>query len=231
MSNHEWAQILTGFGKGCCTHTILTDQAKEMTVVRDQPYRTNVAKEMQPVSHFGTRAMHRSTLTLGKKPAVSDYTSSYKQYYIIQKAQPIIKYSGYPDEIKHLGMNTDEKEYVTTHRETFFVKDVIPCRILNKTIVENRMKNTRGLAMKEITNPKSSSASYCTSYSSVHDIRVHHLTSANIAEFQPKRPTHNIITGEESPSLQHTNYKRKSGAWLQQCSRQRECFYDRSFLC
>ncbi|XP_072416279.1 uncharacterized protein [Chiloscyllium punctatum] len=128
MSNHEWAQILTGFGKGCCTHTILTDQAKEMTVVRDQPYRTNVAKEMQPVSHFGTRAMHRSTLTLGKKPAVSDYTSSYKQYYIIQKAQPIIKYSGYPDEIKHLGMNTDEKEYVTTHRETFFVKDVIPVR-------------------------------------------------------------------------------------------------------
>ncbi|XP_020389010.2 uncharacterized protein LOC109934750 isoform X2 [Rhincodon typus] len=230
MSNHEWTQILTGFGKGCCTDTILTDQAKEMTVLRDRPYRTNVAKEMQPVSHLGARAMHKSTLTLGRKSAVSDYTSSYKQYFISQKAQPIIKYSGYPDEIKHLGVNTDGKEHLTTHREAFFVKEVIPRRILNKTVVENRMKNTQGLAMKEITTATSGRASYCTSYSSVHGIRAHHPTSAHIAELQPKRHTHNIITGEEGPSVQPTNYKRKSGDWLQQCSRQRGCFYDRFFL-
>ncbi|XP_048408382.1 uncharacterized protein LOC125462393 isoform X3 [Stegostoma tigrinum] len=128
MSNHEWTRILTGFGKGCCTNTILTDQAKEMTVLRDQPYRTNVAKEMQPESHLGARAMHKSTLTLGKKSAVSDYTTSYKQYFISQKAQPIFKFSGYPDEIKHLGVNTDGKEHLTTHREAFFVKEVIPVR-------------------------------------------------------------------------------------------------------
>ncbi|XP_048408381.1 uncharacterized protein LOC125462393 isoform X2 [Stegostoma tigrinum] len=157
-------------------------------------------------------------------------TLNIHKYFISQKAQPIFKFSGYPDEIKHLGVNTDGKEHLTTHREAFFVKEVIPRRILNKTVAENRMKNTRGLAMKKITSPASGRASYCTAYSSVHGIRAYHPTSAHIAEFQPKRHTHNIITGEEGPNVQPTNYKRKSGDWLQQCSRQRGCFYDRFFL-
>ncbi|XP_067912302.1 uncharacterized protein [Heterodontus francisci] len=223
MSNQECTQMLAGFGKGCSTNTILTDQAKDMTVLRDQPYRTNVAKELDPVSHLGARPMHKSTLILEKRPAVTDYTSSYNQFYTSQRIQPIIKYYGYPDEIKHLGMNTDGKEHLTTHKETFYQKELIPRSILNKAVAENRMKGTWGLTMKEITNPTSCSQSYSTSYSSMHDIRYRHPTCANIPEFHPKRYAHNIITGEERATVQPTNYKRKSGDWLQQYSRQRCC--------
>ncbi|XP_072337960.1 uncharacterized protein [Scyliorhinus torazame] len=230
MPNQECIQMLAGFGKGCSTNTILTDQAKDITVLRDQPYRTNISKEVEPVSHLGARPMHRSTLILEKRPAVTDYTSSYKQSYTSRRIQPIFKYSGYPDEIQHLGMNTDEKEHLTTHRETFYLKEVVPRRILNKVVNENRTRGTRGLAMKEITNPTSCSQNYSTSYSSMLDIRYHQPPCANIPEFHPKRHSHNIITGEEWPRVQPTSYKRKSGDWLQLYSRQRGCFYDRMFL-
>ncbi|XP_078097048.1 uncharacterized protein LOC144510879 [Mustelus asterias] len=230
MSNQECTQILVGLGKGCSTNTILTDQAKDMTVLRDQPYRINIAKEAEPVSHLGARPMHKSTLILEKRPAVTDYTSSYKQFYTSRRIQPIIKYSGYPDEIKHLGMNTEENEHLTTHRETFYLKEVIPRSIQNETVAENRTRGTWGLAMKEITNPPSCSQSYSTSYSSMLDIRYQLPPCANIPEFHPKRHTHNIITGEERPNIQPANYKRKSGDWLQTYSRQRGCFYDRMFL-
>ncbi|XP_067859829.1 uncharacterized protein [Heptranchias perlo] len=230
MQNQECTQMLAGFGKGCNTNTILTDQAKDITVLRDQPYRTNVAKELEPVSHLGARPMHKSTLILEKTPVVTDYTSSYNQFYTSQRIQPVIKCFGYPGEIKHLGMNMDVKEQITTHKETFYQKELVPRSILNKAVVENRTKSTRGQAMKEITNPTRSSQNYSTSYSSIHNIRYQHPPCANIPEFRPKRHTHNIITGEERPSVQPANYKRKSGDWFQQYSRQRGCFYDRLFL-
>uniref|UniRef100_UPI00398F70ED uncharacterized protein isoform X3 n=1 Tax=Pristiophorus japonicus TaxID=55135 RepID=UPI00398F70ED len=195
MSNQGCSQILVGFGKGCSTNTILTDQAKDIAVLRDQPYKTNVAKELVPVSRLGARPMHKSTLILEKTPVGTDYTSSYNQFYTSQRIQPIIKYCGYPGEIKHLGMNMDWNEHRTTHKETFYQRELIPHSILNKAVAENRTKSTRGLAMKEITNPTRSSQNYNTSYSSIHNIRYQH-PSAHIPEFHPKRHTHNIITEE-----------------------------------
>ncbi|XP_072125628.1 uncharacterized protein [Mobula birostris] len=175
MKNQGCAEILVGFGKGCSTDTILTDQGKDITVLRNQPYRTNVAKKLGCRIPLGARPMHKSTLILEGPEAAIDYTSSYNQR-----------------------------------------------SILNKVSMENRTKGAQGLAMKELTNPTGSSQNYSTSYSSTHDIRCMDPSScANISEFQPKRHTHNIITGEELSNVHLINYKRKSEEWLQQYSRRR----------
>ncbi|XP_062915133.1 uncharacterized protein LOC134352016 isoform X2 [Mobula hypostoma] len=222
MKNQGCAEILVGFGKGCSTDTILTDQGKDITVLRNQPYRTNVAKKLECRIPLGARPMHKSTLILEGPEAAIDYTSSYNQCFTNQKIQPIIKHTGYPDEIKNLGMNIEGKGHSTTQKEAFCLKEFMPRSILNKVSMENRTKGAQGLAMKELTNPTGSSQNYSTSYSSTHDIRCMNPSScANISEFQPKRHTHNIITGEELSNVHLTNYKRKSEEWLQQYSRRR----------
>lgn len=74
------AEVVKGFGQGSDTTTVLTDKAKNITVIADEPFFSRHSRTHTAVARHvkGTRPMHRSTLTLEVCPAKPSHLSCMK---------------------------------------------------------------------------------------------------------------------------------------------------------
>ena len=74
-------EVASGFAQGTDTATVLTDKAKNITVIADEPYFSRHSRtRVSPVARHvkGTRPMHRTTLTLEVSPAKPSHLSCMK---------------------------------------------------------------------------------------------------------------------------------------------------------
>ena len=74
------ADVVKGFGQGSDTTTVLTDKAKNITVIADEPYFSRHSRTHESATRHikGSLPMHRSTLILETCPIVPTSLSCMK---------------------------------------------------------------------------------------------------------------------------------------------------------
>nr|XP_006007002.1 PREDICTED: uncharacterized protein LOC102361368 [Latimeria chalumnae] len=123
-------------------------------------------------------------------------------------------------------------DYRTETAESCCPKEIIPHNIVHRPVLENRTRNIRGTAMKEITMYQGQKPDYQSTYTIVYSLQSRNQAKKPGPTFRTRQHTYNIITGEDRrPAQTASDYRRRSGDWLVRHSGGRSGIYSRLELC
>ncbi|XP_064415221.1 uncharacterized protein LOC102361368 [Latimeria chalumnae] len=234
MMEQGKAEVILGLGQGIFTDSILTDQGKKMTLISDLPYEQRFLQKPKPVSYLGARPMHRTTMKLGNRRDGTDFTTSHEHYYAGKgdgrEMSNVPRRLPYPSVcLSDVDMGMD---YRTETAESCCPKEIIPHNIVHRPVLENRTRNIRGTAMKEITMYQGQKPDYQSTYTIVYSLQSRNQAKKPGPTFRTRQHTYNIITGEDRrPAQTASDYRRRSGDWLVRHSGGRSGIYSRLELC
>ncbi|XP_002738670.1 uncharacterized protein LOC100370273 [Saccoglossus kowalevskii] len=184
-------------GQGHSTSTILTNRAKDITVISDVAFKdrkTPISPDRPPK---GTRQMHRTTLTFDKQPPKMDYlTSSFSAFGGSKSVSPAVRPLPCPSlHSSHFDIGiTRQKFYNTHYGGNYLSKETTHPNETHYPSLVNRSFNMRGADMQDVLVRRNWQPNYWSSYTDVHD-RLGMQRGPGEARPTPAHIRHNIING------------------------------------
>lgn len=183
--------------QGHSTATILTNRSKNQTVIR--PYAKTISPKA-PSFAKGTRWMHRTTLTLEKRPHKDLMESSmdiaFSGKYV---ASPPQRQMICPSLHKsHIELGIGEQQDLQTHYGIEYPHRTIdhPNKVHYPSIV-NWSHNVTGQDMKDALSRRNHTPNYWSSYTDVHS-RLGLEQGEGVQQLPRPKVQYNLITGQES---------------------------------
>ncbi|XP_070580921.1 uncharacterized protein [Ptychodera flava] len=170
VGTRAWAKP-SALLQGHSAATILTNRAKDITVISDVPYKERKLYVPPDRPPRGTRSMHRTTLTLEKSPVDTNYTTSTMSSFGGSKTLPAaVRPFPCPSlHTSHFDIGITKDRYRDTHYgKTYFSKETRHPNETHYPSLVHRSFNIRGADMQDVLTRKSWQPNYWSSYADVH---------------------------------------------------------------
>nr|XP_002127562.1 uncharacterized protein LOC100184141 [Ciona intestinalis] len=206
--------------------TLRTQESNYIPVISDIPYVTRTQAKAW-LAYKGARPIHRTTLQLDRTRHKLDYVTLYKHYH---RGNPKLSGVRRPPTCPSLftsqweiGEN-NERCFNTNHNVMFPPKTGESISLMRDVQVRNRVSNTHGLRMVDVTH-HDEGASYFTSYRNSHDA-LGQSRGRGVPHVRKKPPVFNIISGEISaPTSGRIDHRLRSGNRVLSEQRRRSNIY------